>query len=140
MPGGYVAVRCGRALDGNGNIPAPSWASSCPYFQAFGAGYKANMAAKRMRGIHKVKVSTKGYKTYTGVAYFISKGQGKNRHLRPGIYAKTGTHGADVTPIIMFVPQATYQPRLDFEAWCASRWSRTSLDAARLAEAQRTAR
>lgn len=113
------------------------------YFQAFGEqGYKANMAAKRMRGIHKVKVSTKGYKTYTGVAYFISKGQGKNRHLRPGIYAKTGTHGADVTPIIMFVPQATYQPRLDFEGVVRKSVEQNfpARMRARLAEAQRTAR
>ncbi|WP_158658375.1 hypothetical protein [Achromobacter sp. AONIH1] len=144
MPGGYVAVpAAGAPLDGSGNIPGAFLGKLLSYFQAFGEqGYKANMTAKRMRGIHKVKVSTKGYKTYTGVAYFISKGQGKNRHLRPGIYAKTGTHGADVTPIIMFVPQATYQPRLDFEGVVRKSVEQNfpARMRARLAEAQRTAR
>ena len=38
-----------------------------------------------------------------------------NRHLAPGIWAKTDTHGADIRPVLLFVRMPTYGPRLSME-------------------------
>ena len=37
----------------------------------------------------------------------------RTRHLAPGIWAKSGTHGSNVRPILMFVKGTNYSKRLD---------------------------
>ena len=48
------------------------------------------------------------------MVYFISTGQGRTRHLHPGIWAKKGTHGSNVAPVLLFVRNVSYKPRFDF--------------------------
>ena len=112
------------------------------YFQAFGAGLQGQHGGQANAWYPQGQGIDEGIQDLYGRGLLHFEGQGKNRHLRPGIYAKTGTHGADVTPIIMFVPQATYQPRLDFEGVVRKSVEQNfpARMRARLAEAQRTAR
>ena len=116
MPAGmYATPGPGAPPDANGNIPGSFLVQLLSYLQAFGEqGYRANMTDKRRRQIQKVGRSARGYKTINGVAYFASDGKGRNAHLRPGIYRKTGTHGANVMPVILFVSPPSYSVRLPF--------------------------
>lgn len=110
--------------DGRGNLKGSFLVQIISYFQAFGEqGYRANMTDKRKASIHR------GTKKATGRRYFVSygamrggarttaKGEADMRaqHLAAGIWAASGTGGADVRPVIMFVKQGTYQPRLDMD-------------------------
>ena len=95
------------------------------YFQAFGEqGYKANMSAKGYQRVHR------GTKKQGGRRYFVTygktrggpritqKGEQDERtaHLAPGIWAASGTGGADVRPVLMFVrPGRGYLPRFDMD-------------------------
>ena len=95
------------------------------YFQAFGEqGYKANMSAKGYLRVHR------GTKKQTGRRYFVTygktrggpritqKGEQDERtaHLSPGIWAASGTGGALVRPVLLFVrPKRGYQPRFDMD-------------------------
>ena len=118
MPPGTFAVPGSAApLDGNGNIPANFLVQLLSYFQAFGEqGYRANMTQKRKARIHQVGRSERGYKTIGGRMYFAANGRsGRTRHLKPGIYAKSGTHGVNVVPVILFVSSASYSVRLPFD-------------------------
>lgn len=120
-PGTYAVPGAAAPLDGNGNIPGPFIVQLLSYFQSFGQqGYRANMTAKRMGKIHNVGRSAQGYKTINGVAYFVSKGSGRNTHLKAGIYQKSGTHGVNVQPVIMFVRAPNYTERLPFAAVVAN--------------------
>jgi hypothetical protein len=106
-------------LDRYGNIKGSFMVQIISYFQAFGEqGYKANMTAKRKGKLANVGRTASGFKTINGVVYFLSHGKLRGgrggSHLHYGIWAKTGTHGSDVKPIIMFVKQPTYRKRLDF--------------------------
>lgn len=110
-------------LDRYGNIPRGFMVQLISYFQAFSQqGYSANMTRKRKDKLANVGRSAGGYKTINGVQYFVSpvgmKGahDAKNRaaHLPPGIWSRSGIHGSNVKPILMFVRQPSYQRRLDF--------------------------
>ena len=127
LPRGYSIVPGGACpVDRYGNIRGSFMIQLITYFQAAGEqGYKANMTIKRKAKLAKEGRTANGYKTINGVIYFISQGElpgGKgvhdqaNRtiHLHPGIWSKTGIHGSDVKPIIMFVKEPTYKTRLDF--------------------------
>lgn len=120
MPSGWAAVPGDACpLDGYGNIKGAFIVQLISYFKAFGEqGYRANMTDKRKAKLAGAGRTKEGYKTINGVVYFVSRGRlrgGKtNTHLRPGIWSKTGIHGSDVKPIIMFVRQPTYRKRLDF--------------------------
>ncbi|WP_322008275.1 phage tail protein [Paraburkholderia tropica] len=118
MPAGTYAVPGdGAPINGNGNIPGSFLVQLLSYFQAFSeTGYRANMTQKRMAKLAKVGVSTRGYKKINGVVYFAANGRGKTVHLAPGIYAKSGTHGAIITPVILFVQSPTYKARFPFGA------------------------
>lgn len=117
LPPGYVTVPgAGAPLDGFGNIKGSFLVQLLSYFQAFGEqGYKANMTGKRKAQLAKRGVSASGFRTIAGVEYFVAYGAlrgGRTAHLHPGIWSRTGTHGAVVKPILMFVRQANYRPRL----------------------------
>lgn len=110
--------------DGRGNLRGAFLVQLISYLQAFGEqGYKANMSAKGYQRVHR------GTKKQTGRRYFVAYGhmRGGNRltkkdeadertaHLQPGIWAVTGTGGSDLRPVLLFVKQGTYQPRLDMD-------------------------
>lgn len=131
MPKGWFAVpgsaaQAVGALDGYGNLKQSFIVMLMSYFQAFGEqGYRANATDKsRARRAKMGKVA--GARSINGVVYFVSRGKGnyfgngswrngRMQHLRPGIWAKTGIHGADVKPVVMFVSSAQYRIRLDME-------------------------
>ncbi|WP_114968536.1 hypothetical protein [Rhodoferax ferrireducens] len=120
LPAGYSIVPGEQCpLDQYGNIKGGFMVQLISYFQAFGEqGYKANMTARRKANLAKAGRSAAGFKTINGVAYFLGHGKLRSgrggNHLHPGIWSKTGTHGADVKPIIMFVKRPFYKARLDF--------------------------
>ena len=116
MPSGTFAVPGSAApLDSYGNIPGSFIVQLLSYFQSFGEqGYRANMTKKRIAKIHGMTKSEKGFKKVGGVMYFVSNGQYRNAHLKPGIYSKTGTHGSNIKPVILFVGAANYKARLPF--------------------------
>lgn len=70
-----------------------------------------------------------------GKVYFVSKGpgggtwhSGRRQHLAAGIWEKTGIHGVDVKPLVMFVRAGSYAQRFDLKAIVddvfASDWNR----------------
>lgn len=120
MPRGYVAVPGDACpLDNYGNIKGSFIVQLISYFKAFGEqGYRANMTDKRKAKLAGAGRTKDGYKTINGVVYFVARGKLRSgpggTHLSPGIWSKTGIHGSNVKPIIMFVRQPTYRKRLDF--------------------------
>lgn len=117
MPAGMVAIPAESApRNANGDVPGSFYVRILSYLGAFGEqGYRANMTDQKRSKIAAVKTSVRGFKTITGAMYFVSLGRGQAKHLKPGIYKKSGTHGADVEPVFFYVSAATYKPRLDFE-------------------------
>lgn len=119
LPSGYSIVP-GEAcpLDQYGNIKGSFLVQLISYLQAFGEqGYRANMTDKRKSNLAKAGRTASGYKTLNGVVYFVSYGRlrgGRTNHLAPGIWSKTGIHGVDVKPILMFVRAGNYASRFDF--------------------------
>ncbi|MGH6625159.1 MAG: hypothetical protein ACRECD_01205 [Burkholderiaceae bacterium] len=119
LPAGYVIVPGDAVpLDVYGNVKGGFIVQLISYFQAFGEqGYKANMTAKRKASLAK-RGRKQGYKTIGGVEYFVNYGKLRGgrggKHLHPGIWARTGIHGSDIKPILMFVRAPNYQTRLDF--------------------------
>lgn len=147
LPAGYSMVPGGACpLDQFGNIKGSFLVQLISYFQAFAEqGYKANMTDKRKAALAKMGRSAGGYKTINGVVYFVAFGKlrsGKTAHLAPGIWSKTGVHGVDVKPIIMFVRNGSYSRRLDFDGVAAKAVAETfpSAFSARFDQAMRTAR
>lgn len=114
LPGMYAVPGQGAPIDQYGNIPGSFVRRILSYFGALNEGNMLtdtkNKMAKRSKG--------KGFKTILGVEYFISFGKGNTgrlraskgfepqyQHLAAGIYSRTGIHGSNITPIIMFVPK-----------------------------------
>lgn len=120
LPAGYMTSIPEKPFpgsdDGRGNLRGPFLVQLLSYFQTFGEqGFKANMSERRMKQIHKIGRSDKGYKTINGVVYFVSYGKLRGQRLKPGIWAKSGTHGVNVRPVVMFVREPIYKPRLVME-------------------------
>ena len=118
LPAGYYTVPGQAApLDAFGNIRGSFLVQLISYFQAFSEqGYKANMTAKRKAALAKRGVSERGFKTINGVEYFVAYGRlrgGQTRHLHPGIWSRSGIHGSNVKPVLMFVKPPMYKPRLN---------------------------
>ena len=130
-PGEYIvpadqsswAVRYNRY----GNLPPGFIVQLISYFSGFGEqGYKANMTDKRKRALMRAGRTESGYRTINGVQYFAIPSRSQwgrfprlingrhDPHLAPGIWAKRGTHGSDVAPVVLFVKRATYRKRFDF--------------------------
>ncbi|MCT8174371.1 hypothetical protein [Variovorax sp. CY25R-8] len=99
--------------DGRGNIRGGFLVQLLSYFQAMGEqGYKANMTDRRKARLHK------GTKTREGVRFFVSFGylrSGPAKHMAPGIWAATGLDGFIVRPVLMFVRDGIYEPRISRE-------------------------
>lgn len=105
-------------LDAYGNLRASLIVKLLAYFKAFGeSGYKANMSGGKLQKLAKLKRNKSGHKTIGGVVYFVSFGKGRGNNLAPGIWAKRGTHGSDVVPVVIFTKDSpTYRPRFRFYA------------------------
>ena len=135
LPAGMAAVpaKGGWAvrLDRYGNMSAGQITQILAYFQAFGEqGYQANMTAEGRRKLARIKGKGAGTKSgsprITGWSDCVSRGRGnwfgnrswangRMQHLPPGIWAKKGTHGVDVAPVLMFVRRGNYRKRIDLE-------------------------
>lgn len=106
--------------DGRGNLRGPFIVQLLSYLQAFGEqGYKANMSAKRRKSFENVGTNANGAKSINGVVYFVTMGglrTGTGQHLPAGIWAKQGTHGANVRPVLMFIKAPKYQSRLSADS------------------------
>lgn len=111
--------------DGRGNLRGAFLAQLISYFQAYGeVGFRANMSAKRKakiedRTTYSSIASRRELKMIRGVAYFVARGKLRDdasRHLQPGIWAKSGTHGVDIRPVLLFVQRPSYAPRISMQA------------------------
>lgn len=101
-------------LDANGNVPRGLIVQIISYFNAFGEqGYRANMSDRRRANLAKQGRTASGHLAINGVMYFVSQGKGRGQHLAAGIWAKRGTHGADVAPVFLFVRQPAYGRRFN---------------------------
>lgn len=112
-------------LDVYGNPKASLITRLIAYFGAFGeSGYRANMTAKSKARLAKKRRGAGGYLQIQGVQYFVSRGRGtwqgagawrngRTQNLPAGIWAKRGTHGADVAPVFLFVKSAQYRQMFD---------------------------
>lgn len=120
LPAGYQTVIPKNPFpgseDGRGNLKGSFMQQLLSYFQAFSeVGSRANMKQKRKDKLAGRGVTASGYKTINGVVYFVAYGKlrsGPSSHLAPGIWAKTGTHGSNVKPVLMFVRTPNYTARL----------------------------
>lgn len=107
--------------DGRGNLRGPFIAQLLSYLQASGEqGYRQNMKAKAKAKLEDRTTlshikTRKELKTIRGRVYFVSKGPAFGQRLPAGIWAKSGTHGADVKPVLMFVRRANYEQRIDLD-------------------------
>lgn len=120
MPGRGIPT---DKVDAYGNVKGSFIVQLLSYFQAFSeVGYRANMTERRRKQLAKVKRSESGFRTIQGVQYFVSYGRlrslsmtsDKYSSLAPGIWSRSGTHGSDVKPVLMFVKQPTYRRLYDF--------------------------
>ena len=105
--------------DGRGGFKGAFVVQLISYFQAFGEqGYRANMKDKRKAKLAGKGVTQSGYKTINGFVYFVAYGgmrSGRTSHLAPGIWAKSGIHGSNVRPVMMFTKPGNYRPRFSME-------------------------
>lgn len=127
LPMGYIIVP-GQAcpLDMFGNVPPQFIVKLLSYFKAFGEqGYRANMADKTRHKMANRKAASivggqyKSYATIQGVEYFLSSGKRDSRqnHLPAGIWSRSGTHGSDVKPVLMFVRMGRWDRMIDLNVY-----------------------
>lgn len=117
LPSGYFTaipkVPFPGSDDGRGNLRGPFMVQLLSYFRAFSEqGYSANMTDRRRKKLHNIGTNASGAKSINGVVYFVTYGglrSGPGQHLKAGIWAKTGTHGVNVRPVLMFVRAPTYK-------------------------------
>lgn len=117
LPAGYQTAIPERPYpgsdDGRGNLRGPFLTQLLSYLQTFGEqGFKANMTEKRKKNVGK------GTAKQVGRRYFVAYGRlrsGNARHLAPGIWAASGTHGVDVRPVLLFVKAARYESRISMD-------------------------
>lgn len=108
-------------LNAYGNIPQSLIVRLLSYFQAFGEqGYRANSTTKTRARLAKVSGPTKRgkakspYVRINGVIYFYARGED---HLHRGIWAKSGTHGIKLRPIMLFVRRPIYRRMVDINRY-----------------------
>jgi hypothetical protein len=113
--------------DGRGNLRGTFMQQLLSYFATYSeAGYRANMSKRRRtrmedRTSMSLLSNKRQVKLIRGVVYFVSWGalrsnrHGNTNHLAPGIWAKSGTHGAVLQPVLMFVRAPSYRPRLGMD-------------------------
>lgn len=133
LPKGYYTVLPKTPYpgsdDGRGNFKGSFVRTLLSYFQAFDPtgqiGYFANMKQKRKDALANKGRTASGYATINGVVFFLSYGDLDNnigmarsprtRHLWPGIWARSGIHGVDVRPVMLFVRQPLYGVRFTID-------------------------
>jgi len=123
LPAGYQTaipkVPFPGSEDGRGNLKGSFMQQLLSYFQSFSeVGSRANMKQKRKDKLAGRGVTASGYKTISGVVYFVSHGKlrgGPSSNLAAGIWAKTGIHGSNVRPVLMFVRSPSYTAILSTE-------------------------
>lgn len=114
IPAGYNAVPGGAAkLDANGNMSPGQISQLLNVLNAYTeSGFsKANINTVKRLAKGKVK------KNVFGFTYFVNPvgSSGRGKHLQPGVYQRVKTgFGSSLKPILIFVKQANYKPRLDF--------------------------
>lgn len=118
--GQIIVPGAAAQLDQYGNIKSGFMIKLLAYLQAFGEqGYKANTTAEDREKLAKRRKTKAGYKSINGIVYFVSRGKGtfngKRQHLPAGVWSKTGIHGVDVKPVLLFVDAPVYKRRVDFE-------------------------
>ncbi|CAM4135679.1 hypothetical protein [Kerstersia similis] len=120
LPGGYTVPGAGAEMDAYGNMSRGQLVRLMSYLEAFGEqGYRANSTAKSRARLAKAK-TVGGYKRINGVVYFVSRGKGsmsgnREQNLAAGVWRKTGTHGADVKPVLLATRRVpSYRERLPF--------------------------
>lgn len=124
-PGQYAVPGSACELDAYGNVKGSFIVRLLSYLQAFGEqGYRANAKASTIKRLAKRTKSPGGFKRIGGVEYFVSHGpgtwfgkgswkNGQQQRLPAGIWARSGTHGSNVKPVILFVRAPAYRTRLD---------------------------
>lgn len=138
LPAGYQAVIPREPYpgsdDGRGNIRGAFISQLISYFQASAEqGHSANMKKKRKDKLEdRAKLTLlsnkKEVSIIRGRVYFVSYGKMRGHHLAPGIWAKSGIHGVDVKPVLMFTRAGSYKPRLSMERIAKSADLQTYLD------------
>lgn len=120
LPGQFTVPGGGAELDAYGNMSRGFTVKLLSNLSAFGEeGYRANATDRSRARTARVGKSEQGYKKINGKIYFVSKGpgsqvRGRQQHLAAGVWSKTGTHGADVKPVLVFTEAPKYTPRLPF--------------------------
>ena len=130
LPAGYFTTLPRKPYpgsdDGRGNFRGAFVRTLLSYFQAFKTdGFSANMGRRRMDRMAAKGRTESGYATIGGVQFFLSYGDMANvldqtraprtRHLAPGIWARSGIHGVDVRPVMLFIKAPTYRVRFTVE-------------------------
>lgn len=123
LPAGMAAVPPADSswavkLDQYGNIQPSVIRLLLSYFSAaeMTGGYMANMSDRRRNKLHAVGRSANGFKVINGVMYFaVPRKSSRTHNLHPGIWAKRGTHGSDLAPVMLFVRRPSYQRRIDLQ-------------------------
>lgn len=120
-PSTFYIPAAGAEYDAYGNMSRGQIVKLLSYLQAFGEeGYRANSTDLSRKRTAKIRKGEGGYKKINGVMYFISRGKGsmsgnREQRLPAGVWAKTGTHGADVKPILIATnKEPQYAPQLPF--------------------------
>lgn len=124
QPGYYATIPndpIADKIDGYGNYKGSFYTQLISYFGAFAEqGYRANMTDKKRAKLANAGVSN-GYKTINGVVYFLSWGNlrtsdgGKTSPLPYGIWQKSGIHGSNVKPVLLFVKAPNYKKIIDID-------------------------
>lgn len=124
--------------DGRGNMRGAFMQTLLSYLQTYNeAGYKANMGARAKakredRTTYSQLSNKREVKTIRGAVFFVHHGAMRGgrggTHLAPGIWAKTGTHGAVLRPVLMFVKAPSYSPRLSMERIAQASGAQAHLD------------
>lgn len=122
LSGDMIAVPgSGATLDGYGNLTSGQIVRLMSVIGLFGEqGYSANATPAKLKRMARRSKSGDGFARINGVVYFVSRGRGtwtgagawkhgRSQNLAAGIWAKSGTHGVSVKPILMFVRVGIYR-------------------------------
>lgn len=110
-PGWRIVPGQGAELDRYGNMKSQQIVQIMSYFRSFGEqGYKANSTAQTRKRLQR------GTKKKAGRSYFVAyPGRERTKHLQPGIYVvRHSALGSAIKPVMIFVKEARYTPRLQW--------------------------
>lgn len=140
LPSGWRAVPGAAAkLDAYGNMNAKQITAVLDILSlAVSAGYNKS-DSRTADKLAKGSVKRNQY----GFQYWVNPvGGRRGRHLEPGVYQRVKTgFGSSLKPVLIFVSQAQYKPRLDFHGVVTKTTEREFSDqfSAAFADAMRTA-